>query len=106
MNNENYFVGGDTIDKHHLTMENSKLLSDNLNLRQQLASRDAEIADLKAWNRELVKHQDALADMCDQLRKDVTLLRDELKYIGRCISNRPVIQERIRAVLAATEPKP
>ena len=30
-------------------------------------SRDAEIAELKAWNSELVAHQDALADRCDKL---------------------------------------
>ena len=36
-------------------------------------------------------------------RQQVKLLRDELKYIDWCISNRPVISERIRAVLAATE---
>jgi FtsZ-binding cell division protein ZapB len=41
----------------------------------EIASRDAEVAELKVWNSELVKHQDNLADMCEQLRKDVMLLR-------------------------------
>ncbi|MBP6422149.1 MAG: hypothetical protein KA271_04585, partial [Propionivibrio sp.] len=40
------------------------------------------------------------------LHKQITMLRDALKYIDWCIANRPVISERIRAVLAATEPKP
>jgi hypothetical protein len=31
------------------------------------ARHDAEIAELKAWNSELVAHQDALADRCDKL---------------------------------------
>jgi hypothetical protein len=32
------------------------------------ASRDAEIAELKAWNSELIKHQENTADKCEELQ--------------------------------------
>ena len=62
--------------------------------------REAEVAELKAWNSELVKHQDDLADMCDQLREDVKLLRDAIEYSGVAKSC-----QELADALAATESK-
>ena len=86
-----------------------------ISLRQQLASRDAEIAELKAWNSELVKHQDALADMCDQLREQVKLLRGYVlrncQHADNCDvltlddeDKHPPCSCGLARVIAATEP--
>lgn len=82
-------------------------------VRRQLASRDAEVAELKAECDELLGAQELnrnairLAKQREaKLREHVTLLRDELKCIDHCLSNRPVLRGRIQAVLAYTEPKP
>ena len=82
-------------------------------LRQKLASRDAEVAELKKdavdfhgqvnrlteWNDNLVGHRDELITERDQLREQVTLLRKTMRIFAKLY-----FKEAIEA-LAATEQK-
>jgi hypothetical protein len=48
---------------------------------QQLAAKDAQITELKAWNSELVKHHDSLADKCDELREQLAEREQERRGV-------------------------
>jgi len=90
-------------------------------LRQQLASRDAEIAELNAEIERKMSAAKFVLKECDILRDQVTLLRDALKYSrhqceelrvwgGMSWSYHPFQAKRIfdacEKALTATEQKP
>ena len=95
-----------------------------IQLEEKLASRDAEVAELKQdaadfrgqsnrlteWNNNLVSHRDELLAERDELRKQVTLLRDAVREAGTAddcgwCQGGEYITEVLDKALAATEPK-
>lgn len=72
-------------------------------LRQQLVSRDAEVAEANHAHEFMSATYRAATKEIDQLREQVTLLRDELNTIYKLVPDLVVLMEP--SALAATEPK-
>ena len=79
------------------------------------ASRDAEVANLAALGSSYLSRANSAEQECESLRQQVTLLREPLLYIDEVAKTSKTIisvaaaamkmLKKIRAALAATEPK-
>ena len=86
------------LNKTILTMRDSvwELSKDREQLRD-------EIAELRAWNSELVKHQDKLADRCDELCEQVKLLQNTIEIWKDAHITKNVQCDQLREQLAKRE---